>query len=179
MEAPLFRFEGLTHYLSVVTRCLFCFCSFLQVEVIKKLIDCGVKKDQIVVLSPYRAQCYIIGEDLAKQQLSEIPVMSIVKSQGRMKCIKCSYQGSLLYRWVRTRVDKGMRQHTYILKSKKGTECKRTAGHAWTNDESLPKAKILSKSNHGDKKVTSTVVIDNLYFSALMIAVLFSLNVNS
>ena len=56
---------------------------------IKKLIDCGVKKDQIVVLSPYRAQCYIIGEDLAKQQLSEIPVMSIVKSQGRMMCIKC------------------------------------------------------------------------------------------
>ena len=56
---------------------------------IKKLIDCGVKKDQIVVLSPYRAQCHIIGEDLAKQQLSEIPVMSIVKSQGRMMCIKC------------------------------------------------------------------------------------------
>ena len=73
---------------------------------IKKLIDCGVRKDQIVVLSPYRAQCHIIGEDLAKQQLSEIPVMSIVKSQGTMKCIKCSYQGSLSNQWVKTRVNK-------------------------------------------------------------------------
>ena len=173
MEAPLFRLEAVAHYLSVVTRCLFCSCSFLQVEVIKRLIDCGVKKDQIVVLSPYRAQCHIIGEELAKQRLSEIPVMSIVKSQGRMKCIKCSYQGSLLYGWVRTRVDKGKRQHTCIRKSKKGTENKSTTGHTCTNDESLPKAKILSKSNHGDKKVTSNSVIDNLYFSALMILVLF------
>lgn len=77
-----------------------------------------------------------------------------------------------MYRWIRTRVDKGKRQHTYIRKSKKGTENKSTPGHTWTNVESLPKAKTLSKSNHGDKKVTSNSVIDNLYFSALMIAVL-------
>ena len=55
---------------------------------IKKLIDCGVEKDQIVVLSPYRAQCHIIGEDLAQEQLSKIRVMSIVQSQGRLKCLR-------------------------------------------------------------------------------------------
>lgn len=90
MEASIFclwRYRSLFICYIIITRCLL-FRSFFQVQVIKKLIDCEVKEHQIVVLSPYRAQCHIIGEDLAKQQLSEIPVMSIVKSQGRMKCIK-------------------------------------------------------------------------------------------
>ena len=105
---------------------------FPQVEVIKKLLNYGVTKDQIIVLSPYRAQCHLISQDLeseklglsagtgkrcvvghlglvfiwscfvfcllfllfyiisapvlveAAEQLSDIPVMSIVKSQGKV-----------------------------------------------------------------------------------------------
>lgn len=52
------------------------------VEVIKKLIGYGVTKDQIIVLTPYRAQCHLISEDLDSETLPSIPVMSIVKSQG-------------------------------------------------------------------------------------------------
>ncbi|KAL9956680.1 hypothetical protein ACROYT_G038197 [Oculina patagonica] len=53
------------------------------VEVVDKLVNtCGVRMDQIVVLSPYRAQCHIIREDLANRNLSNVPVISIVKSQG-------------------------------------------------------------------------------------------------
>ncbi|XP_068761782.1 3'-5' exoribonuclease HELZ2-like isoform X3 [Montipora capricornis] len=52
------------------------------VEVIKKLIGYGVTKDQIIVLTPYRAQCHLISEDLDSETLPNIPVMSIVKSQG-------------------------------------------------------------------------------------------------
>ena len=81
---------------------------------IKKLIDCGVKTDQIVVLSPYRAQCHIIGQDLAKEKLSEIRVMSIVQSQGMWKCLQSCYKGSLLYYCIRTRADKDKRHHTYM-----------------------------------------------------------------
>ena len=56
---------------------------------IRKLRDCGVNKNEIVVLSPYRAQCHIIQEDLDNQELtSDIPVMSIVKSQGRLFSLK-------------------------------------------------------------------------------------------
>ncbi|RMX44336.1 hypothetical protein pdam_00025279, partial [Pocillopora damicornis] len=39
-------------------------------------------RDQIVVLSPYRAQCHVIREGLADMELSDVPVISIIKSQG-------------------------------------------------------------------------------------------------
>ena len=45
--------------------------------------SCGVGRDQIVVLSPYRAQCHVIREGLADRELSDVPVISIIKSQGR------------------------------------------------------------------------------------------------
>ena len=48
-----------------------------------KLLACGVeKKSEILVLSPYRAQCHIIEKELAAKKLSEVSVTSIVKSQG-------------------------------------------------------------------------------------------------
>ena len=48
-----------------------------------KLLACGVeKKSEILVLSPYRAQCHIIEKELAANKLSEVSVTSIVKSQG-------------------------------------------------------------------------------------------------
>jgi len=48
-----------------------------------KLLACGVeKKREILVLSPYRAQCHIIEQELAANKLSEVSVTSIVKSQG-------------------------------------------------------------------------------------------------
>lgn len=53
------------------------------VEVVRKLVhSCGVKKNQIIVLSPYRAQCHVIREGLAGEKLSDVPVISIIKSQG-------------------------------------------------------------------------------------------------
>jgi len=53
------------------------------VEVVKKLLACGVEKEsEILVLSPYRAQCHIIERELAANKLSEVSVTSIVKSQG-------------------------------------------------------------------------------------------------
>lgn len=56
------------------------------VQVVKKLLDCGVeKKSEILVLSPYRAQCHIIEQELAANKLSEVSVTSIVKSQGSEK----------------------------------------------------------------------------------------------
>ena len=52
-------------------------------EVVRKLVhSCGVKKNQIIVLSPYRAQCHVIREGLAGEKLSDVPVISIIKSQG-------------------------------------------------------------------------------------------------
>ena len=52
-------------------------------QVVKKLLDCGVEKEsEILVLSPYRAQCHIIEQELAANKLSEVSVTSIVKSQG-------------------------------------------------------------------------------------------------
>ena len=52
---------------------------------VNKLVHyCGVAMDQIVVLSPYRAQCHVIREGLADRELSGVPVISIVKSQGRL-----------------------------------------------------------------------------------------------
>ena len=52
-------------------------------QVVKKLLDCGVEKEsEILVLSPYRAQCHIIEQELAANNLSEVSVTSIVKSQG-------------------------------------------------------------------------------------------------
>lgn len=59
-----------------------------QVAVVKKLLETGdngesmLTKDQILVLSPYRAQCHVIRQDLANQDLSDVAVTSIVKSQG-------------------------------------------------------------------------------------------------
>ena len=51
---------------------------------VNKLVHyCGVGSDQIVVLSPYRAQCHVIREDLADRELSGVPVNSVVKSQGK------------------------------------------------------------------------------------------------
>ncbi|KAJ7378381.1 helicase [Desmophyllum pertusum] len=54
------------------------------VQVVDKLVNtCGVNMNQILVLSPYRAQCHVIREDLGTNQtLSDVPVISIVKSQG-------------------------------------------------------------------------------------------------
>lgn len=52
---------------------------------LKKLLACGkdmVTENQISVLSPYRAQCHIIEEDLAANGIAEVSVTSIVKSQG-------------------------------------------------------------------------------------------------
>ena len=54
---------------------------------VEKLIDCGLKENQIVVLSPYRAQCHLIEEALKNHELADIQVMSIVKSQGRLEFI--------------------------------------------------------------------------------------------
>ena len=52
-------------------------------EVVLKLLACGVKNEsEILVLSPYRAQCHIIEQELAANKLSEVSVTSIVKSQG-------------------------------------------------------------------------------------------------
>ena len=49
---------------------------------VNKLVHyCGVGSDQIVVLSPYRAQCHVIRKGLA--ELSGVPVTSVVKSQGK------------------------------------------------------------------------------------------------
>ena len=54
-----------------------------QVEVVMKLLACGVEKEsEILVLSPYRAQCHIIEQELAANKLSEVSVTTIVKSQG-------------------------------------------------------------------------------------------------
>ena len=64
---------------------------------IKKLLYCGVTQQQIVVLCPYRAQCYIIQEDLTKNEFSEVSVSSIVKSQGRLNCIKRDMFGSICH----------------------------------------------------------------------------------
>ena len=61
----------------------FFFFFFLQLQVIIKLLSCGVNEDQIIVLTPYRAQCHLISEGLQSQELSHISVMSIVKSQGK------------------------------------------------------------------------------------------------
>ena len=56
-------------------------------QVVKKLLDCGVEKEsEILVLSPYRAQCHIIEQELAANKLSEVSVTSIVKSQGTFEC---------------------------------------------------------------------------------------------
>ena len=52
---------------------------------LKKLMACGkdvVTESQISVLSPYRAQCHIIEEDLTANGMAEVSVTSIVKSQG-------------------------------------------------------------------------------------------------
>ena len=59
------------------------FFFFLQLQVINKLLRCGVKGEEIIVLTPYRAQCHLISEGLESQGLSHISVMSIVKSQGK------------------------------------------------------------------------------------------------
>ena len=56
---------------------------------IKKLLNCGVTQDQIVVLSPYRAQCHIIQEDLTEHEFS-VSVSSIVKSQGMLAPLSLS-----------------------------------------------------------------------------------------
>ena len=68
---------------------------------IKKLLECGVKEpeNRIVVLSPYRAQCHLIREELAQQGLPEIPVMTIVKSQGRLIVHFCSYLKTM--KWLK------------------------------------------------------------------------------
>ena len=56
---------------------------------VDKLVrDCGVGMDQIAVLSPYRAQCHVIRENLTDRELSGVPVISIVKSQGRACCFE-------------------------------------------------------------------------------------------
>lgn len=52
---------------------------------LNKLLAFGkdaVTENQISVLSPYRAQCHIIEEDLAANGIAEVSVTSIVKSQG-------------------------------------------------------------------------------------------------
>ena len=52
---------------------------------LNKLLAFGndvVTENQISVLSPYRAQCYIIEKELAASGISKVSVTSIVKSQG-------------------------------------------------------------------------------------------------
>ena len=41
------------------------------------------KGDQVLVLSPYRAQCHVIRQDLIHEGLTKVNVTSIVKSQGK------------------------------------------------------------------------------------------------
>ena len=41
-----------------------------------------IKEGNVVILSPYRAQCHNIREEL-NQMGYKIPVMSVVKSQGK------------------------------------------------------------------------------------------------
>lgn len=56
---------------------------------VDKLVRCcGVGMDQIAVLSPYRAQCHVIREGLTDRELSGVPVISIVQSQGRACCFE-------------------------------------------------------------------------------------------
>ena len=51
-----------------------------------KLLACGVKKkSKILVLSPYRAQCHIIQQELTAKKIRGVSVTSIVKSQGTFK----------------------------------------------------------------------------------------------
>ena len=60
---------------------------------VKKLLKTGVKlresdesrvrEDQVLVLSPYRAQCHVIRQDLIHEGLTKVNVTSIVKSQGK------------------------------------------------------------------------------------------------
>ena len=51
---------------------------------IKRLVNTPeVGMDQVVVLSPYRAQCHVIREELTALEFSRIPVISIAKSQGK------------------------------------------------------------------------------------------------
>ena len=42
-----------------------------------------VKQENMAILSPYRAQCHVIREEL-KRGGHAIPVMSVVKSQGTL-----------------------------------------------------------------------------------------------
>ena len=53
-----------------------------QVHVARKLTNEGVKGEDIVVLSPYRAQCYEVTEKLKTHGMSGISVMSVVAAQG-------------------------------------------------------------------------------------------------
>ncbi|KAM6927872.1 LOW QUALITY PROTEIN: 3'-5' exoribonuclease HELZ2-like [Xenentodon cancila] len=53
------------------------------VTIAKKLVEDGkVKQENIVVLSPYNAQVSEIREELKRKNLAEIPVTTIIKSQG-------------------------------------------------------------------------------------------------
>ena len=48
----------------------------------RTLVNSDVPEQDIVVLSPYRAQCFEIGETLKKHGLKSIAISSVVASQG-------------------------------------------------------------------------------------------------
>lgn len=51
----------------------------------RELVRSGVSGDRIVVLSPYRAQCHEINEQLKQHGLKDISVMTVVAGQGSEK----------------------------------------------------------------------------------------------
>ena len=83
-----------------------------------KLLACGVEKEsEILVLSPYRAQCHIIEQELAANQLSEVSVTSIVKSQGtfeRKEIVVVKLKNLTLACWQVSKVEQGEKERRTI-----------------------------------------------------------------
>lgn len=63
----------------------------------------GIKAKDIIILSPYRAQCFEITEKLKTVGLKEIPVTSVVAAQGKFVNILVLLQGSIVIRRVSNR----------------------------------------------------------------------------
>lgn len=55
----------------------------------RRLVREGVERKNIVVLSPYRAQCFQISEKLKQHGLNEIAVSSVVAAQGQCELSAC------------------------------------------------------------------------------------------
>ena len=56
--------------------------SLFQVYYTRELVKSGVTRQKILVLSPYKAQCYYVKEELKKHGLADVAVMTVVASQG-------------------------------------------------------------------------------------------------